>query len=55
MDGADLTLEKAVTCIQQSETVHQLQVFLRGDDTRQIPIDAMKTSRRPGRNTSDTG
>ena len=54
MDGADLALEKAVTCIQQSETIHQKQVFLHEEDTRQFPIDAVKTSRRP-RSTSDTG
>ena len=30
LDG-DLPLEKAVTCIWQSETIHQQQVFLRGD------------------------
>ena len=53
--GGDLTLEKAVTCIRQSEMVHQQTVFLRGDDTRQFPIDTVKTSRRPGKNTSDTG
>ena len=29
---ADLTLGKAVTIIQQSETVHRRQVFLRGDN-----------------------
>ena len=52
---ADLTLEKAVTCIRQLEMVHQLQAFPYGEDTRQFPIDAMKTSRRLGKSTSDTG
>ena len=54
---ADLTLDKAVTIIWQLETVHQQQVFLRGDndETRQIPIDAVKTSKRPGKSMSDTG
>ena len=33
----DLSQEKAVTCIGQSEMVHQQQIFLRGDDTRQFP------------------
>ena len=51
MDGADLNLEKAVTCIRQSETIHHQQVFLCGEDTRQFPIDMMKTSRRPGKST----
>ena len=54
MDG-DLTLEKAVTSIRPSEMVHWQQLFLRGDDTRQIPIDAVKMSRTPGKNTSKTG
>ena len=54
LDG-DLTLDKAVTCIRQSETFHQQQVFLCGEDTRQFPIDEVKTSRRPGKNTLDTG
>ena len=51
LDG-DLTPEKAVTCIRQSETIHQQQVFLRGDNTRQFPIDAVKTLTRLGKNTS---
>ena len=54
LDG-DLTVEKAVTCIQQTETVHQQQVFPHGHNTRQFPIDLVNTSRRPGRNTSDAG
>ena len=53
IDGADLTLEKAVTCIWQSEEVHQQQVFLHTDDTRQFTIDAVKTSRKPGKCMSD--
>ena len=52
---ADLTLEKAVVSIWQLETVHKEQVFLHGDDTRQFPIDLVKTSKRPGRNMSNTG
>ena len=55
MDGSDLTLEKALTCIRQSEMVHQQQVILRGDETRQFPVDAVKTSKRPGKSTSNTG
>ena len=55
MDGADLTMEKAVTCIRQSETVHHQQVFLCEEDTRQFPINVVKTSRRPGKSMSDTG
>ena len=54
MEGADLTLNKAVTCIWQSETVHQQQGFLHREDTRQFPIDAVKTSKRPGKTMSDT-
>ena len=50
----DLILDKAVTCIWYSEMVHQEQFFLCGDDTRQFPTDAMKTSRRPAKNKSDT-
>ena len=38
-----------VHCIQQSKMFHQKQVFLNGNDTRQFPIDAVKTSRRPGK------
>ena len=55
MDGAYLTLEKSITHIWQSVTVHQQQVFLCVDDTRQFPIDVVKTLRRPGKSTSDTG
>ena len=45
---ADLTLDKALAIIRQSETVHRRQVFLRGDnnETRQIPIDVVKTAKR---------
>ena len=35
---ADLTPDGAVTIIQQSETVHQQQVFFCGDDTRQFQL-----------------
>ena len=35
-------------------TVHRQRVFLHGDDTRQIPIDAVKMSRIPGKNMLDT-
>ena len=54
---ADLTLDKAVTIIWQSDTVHQQQAFLRRDnnETRQFPIDVVKTSKRPGKSMSDTG
>ena len=37
LDG-DLTLEKAVTCIWQSEMVHQQQAFLHGDNTRKFQL-----------------
>ena len=50
----DLTLDNAVTIIWQLETVHWQQVFLHGDDTRQIPIDVVKTLRRPVKSMSDT-
>ena len=50
LDG-DLTMEKAVTSIRQSEMVHQQQALLHDKDTKQFPIDAVKTSRRPDKNT----
>ena len=51
----DLTLDKAVTIIWQSGMMHGQKFFHRGDDTRQIPIHAVKSSRKPVNNTSDTG
>ena len=42
---SDLTLEKAVTSIRQSEMVHQQQSLLRGEEEGQFPIDAVKTSK----------
>ena len=54
LDG-DLSLDKAVTIIWQSETVHQQELFLHGSDTIQFPIDAVKTSRGTCKNTSNTG
>ena len=41
----DLTLGKAVTIIQESESVHQQQSFLRREETELVTIDAVKTSK----------
>ena len=41
---SDLTLEKAVTSIRQSEMIHQQQSLLRGEEARQFPIDAVNPS-----------
>ena len=53
---AYLTLDKVVTIIWQLETVHRQQVFLHGDnETRQIPIDKVKISKRPVNSDTSQG
>ena len=52
---ADLTLEKAVTSVRQSEMVHQQQSLLHGEETKQIPIDAVQTFRKPIRKDLSSG
>ena len=44
---ADLTLEKAVTSVRQSEMVHQQQSLLHGGEPKHVPIDAVQTIRKP--------
>ena len=53
---ADLTLDRAVTIIRKSETVHQQHVFLRrdNDETKQFPIIVVKTSKGPDKSMSNT-
>ena len=48
---------KAGSTVFSSQKRFITNILLRGDDTRQFPMDVVKTSRRPStcKNTADTG
>ena len=52
---ADLTLEKAVTSVRQSEMVHQQQSLLHGGEPKHVPIDAVQTIRKPIKKNPSSG
>ena len=52
---ADLTLEKAVTSVRQSDMIHQQQSLLHGEETKQNPIDAVQTFKKTMRNDLSSG